>query len=636
MVRANFCLLFLALPCCIRRSQSDVSHVPLSPVREPAWLQWRAADEETYRKAIGAMTLGDDQPLAPPLAPDHVLNQRLQVWSDVIDSTLRQRYPDALQDVPKPVTRVLPQSGYNAFEMRNPTCFKVSVVFEGVAGTERDATAVYGGDAWGFASGPDNACDNSPVTDPARVQEAVAFHNRNFPRCPLRWEGGRIVVSAQCPRPADARPVSGAGAFLINSSSNYISFLAGFYELFEHEEELVGVLAHELGHYYHAHGIKEMKFIYRHDDANPAAALPSPVPELQPFADQLARLSVIPVYERIEGQEFHTALFRMLAMFADDYILQSTSPESLANPACQEYRAFLSENAQGGYDEVQQRWLQYGKFDSMPDGPISAEQKSLYLKLESLFKPCAALVRFDGGRNAELRQYLEDALGGFIDASFHFQGPGQEPPMDGRIPADAKDLLQVARIFSERVEGAYRLWNDLNARVASERLGFYTNEQEADDLATEWLADIGVSPGFWKDTWLHYLEKTSASSSPIDQFSAARCRELAARDFQEGGKEVFVPVGLWNDTHHSHCYRVFNITREVRAHATRVRDVELPALPGGSWPEIQALAQKAIEDRWRNATVPGQVRAAVPPQARHAESVRRLRGRTLESRRSER
>jgi len=32
------------------------------------------------------------------------------------------------------------------------------------------------------------------------------------------------------------------------------------------------------------------------------------------------------------------------------------------------------------------------------------------------------------------------------------------------------------------------------------------------------------------------------------------------------GKEVFVPVGDWTSEYHSHCYRLKNISNEVKDH----------------------------------------------------------------------
>lgn len=105
----------------------------------------------------------------------------------------------------------------------------------------------------------------------------------------------------------------------------------------------------------------------------------------------------------------------------------------------------------------------------------------------------------------------------------------------------------------------------------SQRLGYYTWEQEADELALELLALVGIKPSVMIGSLFHLLDRQPPIGDEEFIFGSAKCRALAERNWRDAnGTPVYVPVGDFSDPHHSHCYRIFNIARELRTHQYQV------------------------------------------------------------------
>ena len=119
-------------------------------------------------------------------------------------------------------------------------------------------------------------------------------------------------------------------------------------------------------------------------------------------------------------------------------------------------------------------------------------------------------------------------------------------------------------------------------------MGVYTYEQEADELALEFLTLLGIDPIRATDAWFALFAQSVADDSnqsiPIEQ-----CRKLFKNDWlDDAGQTVTVPIGPYDDPHHSWCFRVFNTTREIKAHdylvtAPITLDIE-------AWRRLQALS----------------------------------------------
>ncbi|HYX34690.1 MAG TPA: hypothetical protein VE954_16450 [Oligoflexus sp.] len=118
-------------------------------------------------------------------------------------------------------------------------------------------------------------------------------------------------------------------------------------------------------------------------------------------------------------------------------------------------------------------------------------------------------------------------------------------------------------------------WTALNRQAFEQKIGQYTSEQEADELAHEWMLDLGFSSDDSIKALLSQLKNI-----PEKNWDYKRCQTAYDNDWKEEDElPVFVPVGDYLDEHHSNCYRAFNLHRETTAHRyPSRRRVALPSL----------------------------------------------------------
>jgi hypothetical protein len=133
---------------------------------------------------------------------------------------------------------------------------------------------------------------------------------------------------------------------------------------------------------------------------------------------------------------------------------------------------------------------------------------------------------------------------------------------------DPRTIEQTAKV-REKIRNGEWDYTAENALMKERNLGFYTTEQEADELALELLANIGVPPNVAIDMILELLKMTTDSGAleGTDAIRWAECVMLRDQGFRDAdGKLVSVPVGDPIYAHHNGCFRVFNMMRELQAH----------------------------------------------------------------------
>ena len=92
------------------------------------------------------------------------------------------------------------------------------------------------------------------------------------------------------------------------------------------------------------------------------------------------------------------------------------------------------------------------------------------------------------------------------------------------------------------------------------------------------------------------------------------CDKLRKRKWLgDNNQYVFVPVGGFTDPHHSICYRIFNIDREVIAHKVAPAKVDLPSHDDQTWKALQQDAKvkssEFLTDDSSDAKFPGATKA---------------------------
>ena len=130
----------------------------------------------------------------------------------------------------------------------------------------------------------------------------------------------------------------------------------------------------------------------------------------------------------------------------------------------------------------------------------------------------------------------------------------------------------------------------------TDKIGYYTTEQEADEQSIEWLEMIGFDPSAGIETYLA-LAGDGEDQLSGHSFGGKTCRKLYANNWLDDlGREVFVPIGHYERIHHSSCFRAYNVHREIIAHGYPSSSVE-PRANGLSWQQLQSLASAAADIR---------------------------------------
>jgi hypothetical protein len=151
-----------------------------------------------------------------------------------------------------------------------------------------------------------------------------------------------------------------------------------------------------------------------------------------------------------------------------------------------------------------------------------------------------------------------------------------DTPHAHKPPADPRYMEQTAKARQKLRDGSSG-WNDENGLMREHGLGFYTTEQEADEIALELMSKIGVPPGVAVDKVLNMLKTFGG-----DGIGWTECSMLRDHGWKDAnGADVSVPVGDPSNAHHNLCFRAFNMTREINAH--RYEPVARPSAPGGDW-----------------------------------------------------
>ncbi len=138
-----------------------------------------------------------------------------------------------------------------------------------------------------------------------------------------------------------------------------------------------------------------------------------------------------------------------------------------------------------------------------------------------------------------------------------------ETPQEGRPPEEPSLKPLCERMKRAKSNGS----NDFIPEAIKQRLGYYTFEQEADEMGTEILFWIGIPPQKMVESLFKLGRLSEVISKPSSSsFNMDKCEALYKSDWKENGLPVWIPVGDYKNPHHSWCFRAYNIDREIKAH----------------------------------------------------------------------
>jgi hypothetical protein len=186
----------------------------------------------------------------------------------------------------------------------------------------------------------------------------------------------------------------------------------------------------------------------------------------------------------------------------------------------------------------------------------------------------------------ELGHYYRSHANLPIDLSNYFYSLEGGHHADKPLP-DPRFLAETERARDKIRTRAFD-YSDENQLMVDKNVGFYTVEQEADEIGLELGALVGIDPSAGIDEVLalqKYIDDQWGGFGMAQGTSWADCTKLRERGFKDaGGDWTTVPVGDLLDAHHSWCFRAFNMQREIEAHAYRLEP--RPQSPAAPWASL--------------------------------------------------
>ncbi|MBM4251946.1 MAG: hypothetical protein FJ146_08235 [Deltaproteobacteria bacterium] len=584
-------------------SRSALKHDAAKPVRNSLAWNWRDVSDAEYSDVM-AVILGIPQNAILPST--HELTERVQSWVDRIDTTMRSRHADELANVPKPRAKVITKADPNAFVAPVPSCYDVPVRFgDSVSPRRRSGSSVSKviiesrlGSVQPWESGAP-CIDGASTQDAAEtLQQLVARFNASSPNgCKFSIASdGALIVGKACEVDSSLGSVSGADGIVLLQTANHVTVHSGILSMMS-EAAFASVLTHELGHYYRAHVTAheaDYGFFYtqtpEHIDHRPQAE-----PKLAELGTQAVKATEVldrsTYFVKVEGQQLRSNYYFLVGSLV--------AKSRTASPAC---KAAYVEATSYSFEDTM------GMFPIQKD--LKPGQAEAYLAFESAALACLKTLKFGGSMGFA-------AGSGYSWASLKdLAAKPTWPKWLADVTPDSETALAELNLFvadsvgassAESVESSVadavlKLNRSLESvedhavtvleKAHEERLGQYTYEQEADDFAVEVTAKIGLDPVAVTDA-MRSLGKGQQSSLHGMSLGEKDCEKLMKNKWHDAdGQYVFVPVGGFVDPHHSICYRIFNIDREVSAHKVVKANVKLPAYDDHSWKDLQREADR--------------------------------------------
>lgn len=558
------CLLSLSIqPGCHEPTLvTNPNHTADTPVGSGTALAWHDVSASELSQVIPPGSYGI------PFSDDNPLVARLQNWVTEFDSVVRDRRSPP--HPPRPRVVITSSQEQNALVPQATLCIPIAIRVPGIDATPR-------GGAIGISAQGRIAPHRLPCLEinasTERVAEGLARAKKLAPACVAALDEGTLEISPDCIAPAARKSVAEATHLALPAAANLIVVHRGLFEYLKSEEEVMFLLMHELGHYYLAHAAltqEESRYFYL-QQVPPSAGRPPLDPALQQRGSRFLSLRTLPVSPAIAGMHWHVSAFNSFVPFGPFRRQVDSTCAAGCTEACSSFR----EQSKNSAEIVRNVMRGY---------PPSGLALAAYHELENAARACLASIRV---ADSDMTRLLDD-----ISAENRRAHP-LLPDGAKLLAHEPATLADVVDALSHELRQLERERNELNRWAVESRLGIYTSEQEADDFALEALSLLGTDARAGERTLARLvasLRGTLSSNATREDFSPEVCISAYENGWRDPmGTPVFVPQGSWESAYHGDCYRLFNLSREIAAHAYPPGDTQRLLSPQ-EWADLLATA----------------------------------------------
>lgn len=578
---------------------STPSHEVDRPTRGTEKWMWSNVSDDSYHGVITPLVGLDNTRY---LGSDHELTEWVQGWVDRLDSSIRSEHPEKMANTPKPIAKVIKNGSANAFVAPVPVCYNVKVKLKnGTADDDNTADAVYlDARAGEFSSWPAQYKCVDGADGLAGIRSFIAAYNATSTGCQFSVStAGVLEGSSECLRSDDLGDVVAAKKVVLLQTANYVTVHTGIFPLMS-EEALISVIAHELGHYYRAHvagSMNDFDFFYTLGQNN-GTGRPVAEADKKEMGDNAVAASTLlnatDTYTAFEGQKIRPELFMAIGS-----VIDTVGSSNSGAAACKSAEEFINS------DDFASSMGTY------PFANASADLTAAYKEFETKAVACLKALKMASASGTingtsigygKFLSFIEKPVWPSWLGRLSASGRNYVGKMNALAAARAgqnapagQTLGDVANVLSKKMKDQDDAGENALKQAHNARLGQYTSEQEADEVAAEWVNDIGISPEHVVDA-MRRLGKGSTTSLRGFILGETDCEDLWKRKWMdENGAYFFVPIGDYSEVHHSTCYRMFNLDREIAAHSYQTPANNPPLLSSTAWLALQRRAAGLAE-----------------------------------------
>ena len=536
----------LSLSCTDARKDSQIASIATSEskLNLPATrhevanpLHWIQLNNDEAKSV-----LGEEETL--PI--DHPTTLKLQSWADHLYDYLEAKDPARFRNssgevsLPRPHVRVVISEKPEAHTTAATACYRIPVIFSrppanATPPTDDDLILVGNRGIIGLVSRSKVACVDR-MTSPVRPQDVIDLLAGSG--CRFDIKGDSLVVGEDCKLP-DQLKINGANGIVLRSVANIVSLSSGLETVLKKDGSLLYTLLHELAHYFRSHAVldkDEYQYFYHRDGESDHLAQPLPAADLIALGSELLKL---PHYrtQPIDGQFWHSEMFSYGAYALNTLVIPScAAADSPCHQACAPWQQLMQDK---------ERMAKLGRF---PQAVLTAEARLIYAEWETGFSQCLGAIDTEHVDIASAKKV-------FWRADFP-----ETTPSNWR-------LLDAATSMNKKMFDQSNAQTQLLQRAVDAKVGYYTTEEEADNMALNWLVELGFSAMNAIDHWWSFAAYFDGSSLQSElNFSRSRCLDLynATPRWTENGQTVQIPIGSFSDPHHSVCYRIWNMDQRIQ------------------------------------------------------------------------
>jgi hypothetical protein len=541
-----------AVSCGRPTSNSSVKHDDGKFARSELSANWMDMDRTTF------ITKVLEKSEKEAFSENSFTTKRLQTWIDKIDAYARTRDEKGMKGIPKPRVVVLKTDDANAFVASTPVCYNIPVVFGN--GGKVATGGVYldkEQDLLDTDIPVDLQCVDVDPSDLPAIAEEINSRNQ---KCSFTVSPKGVELSSTCST-LDSTYRNGftTNKLIMLKTPNWFVVLSGIASLLNDEASLVGVLAHELGHYYRSHANSfqgDYDFFYTLNEKGNDHQKPKADKSLASFGKQVmtAASELGTIGTLVSGPKYKVDPVMFLA-------LGDIARQANGVPSCDEAASY--DSGTKGADllaipftaPLNNNFDTYNSFVDVAmaclndlDAKANIDVKAAFLRPK--WAPFLKNPAFKGAQ-AQLKVMVSTIF----------------PKLGNNVAFPAKPTKEAMEKTAEKMLLPVVKLKEVLMKAYDSKLGQYTAEQEADDISAEVLSKIGLGGEAAVDTYMALLSDFDGLSG--FEIGRTRCEQMRANNWEDPTGQFdmrLLPIGDYSEVHHSGCYRAFNASRELAAH----------------------------------------------------------------------